>query len=82
MLDDSIFMEYCPERSLNHYLAKMNSILSIRSKLFILYQICIALRFLRDHGVTHLDVKPENVLVKMATSANSSLVIVKIIDYG
>lgn len=61
----------------------MNSVLSIRSKLFILYQVSIALRFLRDHGITHLDIKPENILIKMATSANNtSLVIVKIIDYG
>lgn len=36
----------------------MKSILSIKTKIFWLYQISIGLRYLRDFGVVHLDMKP------------------------
>lgn len=82
-LEDSIFMEYCQEKSLNNYLNKMGSIISMKVKIFILYQVSVGLRYLRDYGIVHLDMKPENLLVKMASSVTSSaFALIKIIDYG
>ena len=61
----------------------MSSILSIRYKIFLIYQVVIGLRFLRDYGIVHLDIKPENILVKMASnSAASVFALAKIIDFG
>lgn len=36
----------------------MKPVLSVKSRVFWLYQVSIGLRFLRDLGVVHLDVKP------------------------
>jgi serine/threonine protein kinase len=37
------------------------------TKLFFLYEIIIALRFLRDNKIAHLDLKPQNILVKIVS---------------
>lgn len=82
-LDGSLFMEYCQEKSLNNYLNKFNSIMSMKVKIFLLSQAIIGLRCLRDFGVVHLDMKPENLLVKIAASVTSSaFALIKIIDFG
>lgn len=80
--EDSLFTEFCQEKSLNYYLAKMSSILSIKYKIFLLYQVVIGLRFLRDYGVVHLDIKPENILVKMGSDSSNVFALAKIIDFG
>lgn len=57
--------------------------MSMKVKIFLLYQVSVGLRYLRDFGVVHLDMKPENLLVKMASSViSSAFALVKIIDYG
>jgi serine/threonine protein kinase len=76
-------MDYCSEKSLNFYLGRMGPIISINTKVFLLYQVSIGLRFLRDFGVTHLDVKPENLLLKTGMGANNkTIAILKMIDFG
>lgn len=61
----------------------MNSIISVKNKIFWLYQVSVGLRFLRDLGVVHLDMKPENLLIKvMSNGPNNAFTIIKIIDFG
>jgi serine/threonine protein kinase len=60
----------------------MHSIISTKTKVFLIYQVSVGLRFLRDNGVVHLDVKPENILIKMASTGSSSFALAKIIDFG
>lgn len=80
--EDSLFTEFCQEKSLNYYLAKMSSILSIKYKIFLMYQVVVGLRFLRDYGVVHLDIKPENILIKMGSDSSNVFALAKIIDFG
>lgn len=61
----------------------MGPIISINTKVFLLYQVSIGLRFLRDFGVVHLDMKPENLLIKLGMGTNNkAIMILKIIDFG
>jgi serine/threonine protein kinase len=75
-------MDYCQDKSLNNYINKLSSIMSIKIKIFLLYQVTVGLRYLRDSGIVHLDMKPENLLVKMASMSSNNLAIIKIIDFG
>lgn len=82
--DDSILMEFCPQKSLNSYLSAFEGMLSLPVKLYFLYQTSIGLRFLRDLGIVHLDVKPENILMKIYENGpnNKSCFILRLIDFG
>lgn len=57
-IDQNILMDFCPFHSLNQFLASQNSVLSLPIKIYFLYQISVGLRFLRDLGIVHLDIKP------------------------
>lgn len=53
------------------------------TKLFFLFEVVIALRFLRDNGIVHIDLKPENVLVKIVGDAKQNVhYLIKLIDFG
>ena len=53
------------------------------TKFFLLYQIVVGLRFLRDNHIVHIDLKPQNVLIKIVGDGMmNSHVIVKLIDFG
>lgn len=53
------------------------------TKLFFLFEIVIALRFLRDNSIVHIDLKPENVLIKIVGDMRQNVhYLVKIIDFG
>jgi len=75
-------MDFYPQRSLNFLMNRLGSVWSMSTKIFFLYQISIGLRFLKDHEVVHLDIKPENLLVKCLTVNKKNQYIVKIIDFG
>ena len=77
-------MEYNPEKSLNNYLRHFDKFISLSTKLFFLYQIAQALRYIRDSGIVHLDLKPENILAKTChfTRSEFNKVILQLIDYG
>ena len=73
-------MEYCSRKSLNGYLVHYKSVLSLQIKLLFLYQVSVGLRFLRDKNIVHLDVKPENILLKVYKPPAS--LILRLIDFG
>lgn len=53
------------------------------TKIFLLYEIIVALRFLRDHSIVHIDLKPQNILIKIVGDARQSVhYLVKLIDFG
>lgn len=72
------------ERALNNYLSKMNSVISLKNKIFVLFQVSMGLRYLKDYNTVHLDMKPENILIKVATNlfTGAFFPLVKIIDFG
>ena len=77
-------MEFGSSRDLERYMHEAKDILSLETKLFFLLQVSSALRFLRDSGVVHLDVKPQNILVKVmrTSSCRVGSMILKMIDFG
>lgn len=58
-----IATEYCPDGDLHEYLRSQNAGLSEREALKYLRQIFYALAYLHARGISHRDVKPENVLM-------------------
>lgn len=56
-----LVMEYCDGGDLNHYLLSRPP--DARSNQAIVKQLCSAVAFLHSLGITHRDLKPDNVLV-------------------
>jgi serine/threonine protein kinase len=53
------------------------------TKLFFLFMVIIALRFLRDNSIVHIDLKPENLLMKIVGDGKQSVhYLIKLIDFG
>lgn len=49
----------------------------------LLNRIALGVRFLRDYGVHHNDLKPENVLLKIVGNrANNNFLLTRLIDFG
>lgn len=59
----SIFSEYCQFKSFNYYVYYFSLSISLVSKLRILLEAMMGLLFLKNIGVCHLDIKPDNLLV-------------------
>ena len=70
----AILMEYYPHKSLDHFRSK-HSESSINTKLWFLIQIANGIRFLKNEGVYHLDLKGSNMLLQK----NYTL---RLIDFG
>lgn len=70
-----IATEFCPRGDLYHYLKERHRGLPEREALKYLRQVLSALGYLHAHGISHRDVKPENVLM----SPNGKL---KLADFG
>ncbi len=49
-----------------------------------MYEIAVGLRFLRDYGIIHNDLKPQNVLMKIMSDKLkiSSTFMLRLIDFG
>ncbi len=53
------------------------------TKLFFLFMVIVALRFLRDNSIVHIDLKPENLLMKIVGDGKQSVhYLIKLIDFG
>ncbi|XP_075893614.1 serine/threonine-protein kinase pdik1l-A isoform X3 [Nelusetta ayraudi] len=71
-----LVMEYCDGGDLNHYLLSRPP--DTRSNQTIVKQLCSAVAFLHSLGITHRDLKPDNVLVCMTAKGP----VVKVADFG
>lgn len=70
-----IATEFCPSGDLYHYLESQKSGLHEREALKLMRQIFASLEYLHKRGISHRDVKPENLL--MAPNGK-----VKLADFG
>lgn len=61
--DTSLYLEYYPFKSLDHFKNVYGYTMSLNTKLYILYQVAQAIKFLKDNQIYHLDLKPGNILV-------------------
>lgn len=75
-------MEYCSRKSFSNYHFHFRNVMSLQSKLTFLYQTAMGLRFLRDNGIVHLDIKPQNILFKIVSDNYTNFPTVRIIDFG
>ena len=68
-MSHAIIMEYIKESTVERYMHLRKKYISMMTKAFILYEIVVALRFLRDNSIVHVDLKPQNVLIKIVTDS-------------
>ncbi|CAK62608.1 unnamed protein product (macronuclear) [Paramecium tetraurelia] len=78
--DTCIIMEKCDESLQNYLKGKSDSQRQLENKeiIEILYQIVQGYCFLKQIGVIHRDLKPDNILIKKIQGRN----VIKIIDFG
>lgn len=57
-----IVMEYCDGGDLSRFIKKRHKLPESICRRF-LQQLALALRYLRDHNVCHMDLKPQNLLL-------------------
>lgn len=55
-------MEYCDGGDLSSFIKKKHKLPESACRRF-LQQLALALRYLRDHNVCHMDLKPQNLLL-------------------
>jgi hypothetical protein len=72
---EAILMDYIPFKNLGDYLRSARLSLSLLSRLYLMFSIVQALRYLRDYRIVHLDLKPNNIMIFCN-------MLVKLIDFG
>uniref|UniRef100_A0A6E8V834 Serine/threonine-protein kinase ULK3 n=1 Tax=Anopheles coluzzii TaxID=1518534 RepID=A0A6E8V834_ANOCL len=72
-----ILMEYCDAGNLSSYIRQHRTLDEGTCKRF-LQQLALALRYMRQHDVSHLDLKPANLLLTRA----SGTYVLKVGDFG
>ncbi|XP_035784989.1 serine/threonine-protein kinase ULK3-like [Anopheles albimanus] len=72
-----IVMEYCNAGNLSSYI-KANKTLSESTCKMFLQQLALALRYMRTHDVSHLDLKPANLLLHKIANKY----VLKVADFG
>lgn len=71
--ENLLIMDHCLHRSLDDFMNKFSRVLSLHTKLYILYLIALALQELRNIGIIHMDLKPQNILVNRTTILDQSI---------
>jgi Ca2+-binding EF-hand superfamily protein/tRNA A-37 threonylcarbamoyl transferase component Bud32 len=73
-----IFMEYCQGGTLFEFMKKRNFLLSEQLAATITYKLCLAIYYFHSYGITHRDLKPDNILM----TSNDDNADIKILDFG
>ncbi|KAF2884020.1 hypothetical protein ILUMI_22138 [Ignelater luminosus] len=71
-----IITEYCNEGDLSQFIRKKHKLAESLVKTFM-QQLALALKFLHGHGICHMDLKPQNILLISKPSLK-----LKIADFG
>lgn len=71
-----IITEYCDEGDLSQFIRKKHKLAESLVKTFM-QQLALALKFLHGHGICHMDLKPQNILLVSKPSLK-----LKIADFG
>ena len=67
-----IIMDYCGGGDLSQFIRKRSQLSEQTVKLF-LQQLAVALKYLRENHVSHMDLKPQNILLTSGLATNSTL---------
>lgn len=71
-----IVMEYCNEGDLSQYIRKKHKLFEALVKIFM-QQLGLALQFLHQHNICHMDLKPQNLLLQSKPKLK-----LKLADFG
>ncbi|XP_026466317.1 serine/threonine-protein kinase ULK3-like [Ctenocephalides felis] len=71
-----IIMEYCTAGDLSSYIKKQTCLPELYCKIF-LQQLALALKYMQEHNICHLDLKPQNLLL-----TNNPNLTLKVADFG
>ena len=74
-LSHCLMMEYVSGEPLDQFVRLHKHSLSIRTKLYLMFNLILGIRFLISREIVHLDLKPANLIV-------SKQLIPKITDFG
>lgn len=77
-----IYSELCHLKSLDSYFSNYKNILSIETRLSLIFRTALGVKFLRDSGIIHNDLKPQNVLLKYMGNKKRGYFFPKLIDFG
>jgi serine/threonine protein kinase len=77
-----IYSELCQMKSLDNYISCYRNILSLETKMSLIYRTALGIRFLRDYGIIHNDLKPQNVLLKYMATKKQGYFFPRLIDFG
>jgi serine/threonine protein kinase len=72
---DAVVMDFIPSRNLKDFLLLGGCTVSLLTKLYLIFSIVQALRYIHRYRIAHLDLKPNNLMVHCN-------MLVKIIDFG
>lgn len=68
-------MDYIQNQNLKDYLSLANHSVTLTSKLFLIFSIIQAVRYIRNYDIVHLDLKPSNIMMHLN-------MMIKLIDFG
>lgn len=71
----SVVMDFIPSKNLKEYMHSTSSSITLTTKLYLIFSIIQALRYIRDYRIVHLDLKPNNIMIYCN-------MLVKLIDFG
>lgn len=79
-----ILLEYCSLKSIDSYISSHKQILSLETKILFIHRIAFGIRFLRDYGIVHNDLKPQNVLLRIVgdKAKKTGTFLTRLIDFG
>lgn len=73
--ENDLLSDFLFNPTLMEYVMLRRDYISMNSKIYILFMLIQAMRYLKMYNIVHLDLKPNNILV-------SKSMMVKVIDFG
>lgn len=73
--ENDLLVDYINSPNLSDYIDKNRDTLSLNTKIYFIYMIGQALRYLKEYKIAHLDLKPSNIMTHRRLT-------LKLIDFG
>lgn len=74
-LENALLMEYSEFPNLEEFMSLRKDTMVLHTKIYLVYLVACALKFLQEYRVVHLDLKPANILLQKK-------MMIKVIDFG